>query len=231
MSSVLYVAEIGSNHEGSVHLACEMIRQAKDAGADIAKFQFGWTKEVQEAQGKTYLPLRYIDDEFAKQIAAYCAHVNVELMASLWSEDGLRQAKMVNMQRYKMAYQKRDDGALMAKVLSDHRPVFVSGGDWSELTIPIWCVSKYPTYAEDLRMPERLGHDLGWYGYSDHAHGIGACLLAVARGARYIEKHFTLNKASQTIRDNAFSATPDEFADLVKLGREIERVRDVGLPV
>ena len=39
---MLFVAEIGLNHNGNFDLACEMIRQAKYAGADIAKFQCGW---------------------------------------------------------------------------------------------------------------------------------------------------------------------------------------------
>ena len=38
---------------------------------------------------------------------------------------------------------------------------------------------------------------------------------------RYIEKHFTLNKTSQVIRDHVLSATPDEFGQLVALGREL----------
>jgi len=221
MTPTLYVAEIGSMHEGNLALACELVRQARDAGASIAKFQFGWPQEDK---------LRGFSDDFVKRIAAYCEHVGIELMASIWSEDGLRQAKMVNMLSYKIAHQKKDDGALIAKVLSEHRKTYVSGGDWSELTVPIFCVSKYPTYPEELQMPARLGHDLGWYGYSDHCHGIGACLLAVARGALYIEKHFTLNKASQSVRDNAFSSTPAEFAELTRLGREIERVRNA-MPV
>ena len=39
---MLFIAEIGLNHNGNFDLGCEMIRQAKLAGADIAKFQLGW---------------------------------------------------------------------------------------------------------------------------------------------------------------------------------------------
>ena len=37
---MIIIAEIGINHNGSIHLAHELIRQARNAGADIAKFQF-----------------------------------------------------------------------------------------------------------------------------------------------------------------------------------------------
>ena len=38
---MIFVAEIGLNHEGNFDLALEIIRQAKKSGADIAKFQLG----------------------------------------------------------------------------------------------------------------------------------------------------------------------------------------------
>jgi Sialic acid synthase len=47
--------------------------------------------------------------------------------------------------------------------------------------------------------------------------------LPISRGAKIIEKHFTLDKSSTVIRDHALSATPEEFTQLVNLGREIEK--------
>ena len=41
---MLFVAEIGLNHDGNFDIAHELIRQAKLAGADIAKFQFARQK-------------------------------------------------------------------------------------------------------------------------------------------------------------------------------------------
>ena len=39
---MIFIAEIGLNHNGNLDLCHELIRQAKFAGADIAKFQLGW---------------------------------------------------------------------------------------------------------------------------------------------------------------------------------------------
>ena len=39
---MLFIAEIGMNHNGNLDLAYELIKQAKHAGANVAKFQLGW---------------------------------------------------------------------------------------------------------------------------------------------------------------------------------------------
>ena len=80
-------------------------------------------------------------------------------------------------------------------------------------------------------MPEHLGsfpkafQNEGFFGYSDHFLGNSLSYIAIARGAKFIEKHFTLNKASQTIRDHTLSITPDEFTELVRVGSEIHRTK------
>ena len=51
-----------------------------------------------------------------------------------------------------------------------------------------------------------------------------SALIAISRGANIIEKHFTLDKTDTTIRDHALSVTPDEFRNLVILGREISKL-------
>ena len=39
MEKTLIIAEIGVNHNGSIDLAKQMVKVAKDCGADIVKFQ------------------------------------------------------------------------------------------------------------------------------------------------------------------------------------------------
>jgi N,N'-diacetyllegionaminate synthase len=219
--SVLYVAEVGSTHKGDVSLACEMIRQAAQAGASIVKFQFGWSPEVEFQLGLPENRIRYMDDDFVKRIASFSERCGIELMASIWSEKGLEQARRVGMKRYKVAHQMASDRELVNKVLSDKNITFISGA-----SVPpahsIFCHDQYPTYPSELSVPPEFKF---YYGYSDHSHGIGACLLAVARGAQYIEKHVALDKSDLSVRDTSFAATFDEFAALVRYGREIEMYR------
>ena len=53
--------------------------------------------------------------------------------------------------------------------------------------------------------------------------------MAISRGARVIEKHFTLDKSDTTIRDHALSATPREFRQLVQLGHGIAKLAECGV--
>jgi sialic acid synthase SpsE len=229
--SVLLVAEIGLNHDGNFDLAYELIRQAKLAGADIAKFQFGWRSKPDE--------INYIDAERAAQLNSWCDYIGIEMFASIITEDALELAHYIKMTRYKIASRTVvDNPGLCEKILAEGKPTYVSLGMWEKREFPfgdpdgsrlhyIYCRSKYPTSPEDLtEMPERF-HPQGYYGYSDHLRGIEACLLAIARGARYIEKHFTLNKTSRVIRDHVLSATPDEFRQLSEVGTPLAKLVEV----
>jgi N,N'-diacetyllegionaminate synthase len=235
---MIWCAEIGSMHKGNKDLAYELIRQAAQAGATIAKFQFGWTEEAQLAIGLQPKRERYVD-EWAEDLAEGCDYFGVELMASIWSQEGLDTARRIEMRRYKIAAQKAGDYALCEQIYNDGQQVFVSLDRHSQyaefhqsrVNEPhlIWCKSKYPTYPDDVAqtLPGMPSPFLSpWYGYSDHMHGIDACLLAVARGAQYIEKHFCLDKTDLTVRDTVFSATPDEFAEMVRIGNGIRRLLD-----
>jgi N,N'-diacetyllegionaminate synthase len=87
------------------------------------------------------------------------------------------------------------------------------------------CTSSYPTPPEDvnLRQIRSLAerYDCA-VGFSDHTDGIVAALAAVALGACFLEKHFTLDKGLPG-PDHRFSADPEEIAALVGSVRTLER--------
>jgi sialic acid synthase SpsE len=218
---MLWVAEVGSAHRGVLSLAYEFIRAFSEAGATVLKFQLGWTKEAQEAQGLEYKPERFVD-EWAADLRKWCDFFGVKLMASVWSMEGLATADEVGIDIYKVAY--KQHGSSLEELINTHahhyyKECFTSGKN-------VYCVSEYPTYPERLNMPLQFARQdyLLPEGYSDHTHGIEACLLAVARGATYIEKHVCLSKSDLITKDTPFSATPDEFENMVKIGNGIERI-------
>ena len=71
-------------------------------------------------------------------------------------------------------------------------------------------------------------------GYSDHTSGILAPLVAVAVGAKVIEKHITLDRQTPIKNfetggeylgtDHVLSIEPDELKEMVKQIREVEKI-------
>lgn len=225
---MLIVAEIGLNYDGNINLAYELIRQAKKAGADIAKFQFGWRCNPGE--------INFVDSDIAHKLRSWCDFFDIEMLASIINEDALNLAREIDVNRYKIASRTVvDKPELCKKVLAEGKETFISLGMWDRTEFPfgrpdgeklryIYCHSKYPAYPRDLNGFPNKFTDSGYYGYSDHFHGIETSILAISRGARYIEKHFTLNKTSTVIRDHILSADPGELRQLVEIGRPLAKL-------
>lgn len=222
---MILVAEIGMNHNGDWNLARELIRQAKRSGADIAKFQFGWRCGPGD--------INEMDAQERRQLKRWCEEERIEMMASLITDEALDWARELELARYKIASRTVVDRPdLCRKILAERKPTFVSLGMWNGPEFPfgppdgknlfyIYCRSKYPTSRADLEgFPDRF-EESGYYGYSDHCLDLSACYLALARGAQYLEKHFTMDKTSKVIRDHALSATSEELALLAQRGREL----------
>lgn len=89
------------------------------------------------------------------------------------------------------------------------------------------CTSRYPAPLEDAHvramrtLSRALGRDVV-IGYSDHTLGHAAPAAAVARGARILEKHLTLDTALPG-PDHAASLDPAGFTAMVSLVRDVER--------
>lgn len=86
------------------------------------------------------------------------------------------------------------------------------------------CQSTYPAPYKDVNLAymDRLA-ELGQclVGYSGHERGYHVAVAAVARGAKIIEKHFTVDKTLEG-NDHTVSLLPEEFAAMVRQIREVE---------
>jgi N-acetylneuraminate synthase len=93
------------------------------------------------------------------------------------------------------------------------------------------CVTEYPAppQAVQLRAMDTLAaaFDLP-VGYSDHTIGTAVAIAAAARGARVIEKHFTLDRTLPG-PDHAASLEPHELRELVAAVRCVEAA--LGSPI
>ena len=94
----------------------------------------------------------------------------------------------------------------------------------TEFTV-LHCNTQYPTEPKDMNLlsMNKL-HELApdWkVGLSDHSEGIVASLVAVGLGAKFIEKHFTLNR-NMVGPDHKASITPAELKELCSGVRKAE---------
>jgi N-acetylneuraminate synthase/N,N'-diacetyllegionaminate synthase len=97
------------------------------------------------------------------------------------------------------------------------------GAGGAQLVV-LHCTSSYPTPDEEVNLRrigtlrEAFGCEIG---FSDHTWGVTAACAAVALGACFIEKHFTLDR-SLPGPDHRFSSDPEELRSLVQSIRRTE---------
>ncbi len=234
---MIVIAEIGINHNGSIDVAHEMIRQAKIAGADIAKFQFYDPYKIFGPNGshpndealRQALTVQFGRDD-AERLKGWCDEEGIEFMASVFDVERFEWVEELGVRRHKIASRALQNEELCERILATGKDAFISLGFWDREDVPydlpqlhyLYCVPKYPCEYSDISLPVSFAESI-YDGFSDHTIGIEAMLVAVGRGATVLEKHFTLNKGLPG-PDHVCSATPAELAELCRLARLMEKV-------
>lgn len=233
IKKAVIIAEIGLNHNGDMDIAKKLIRSAKDNGADVAKFQaydvdsifdkdFEWYKEVKRAQ---------LDFEGMKMLKEECDRIGIEFLASVFDVERVGWAERIGMKRYKVASRSIYNKTLIDAIRRTGKDMIVALGMYKGRSFPVirtkgrvdflYCVSKYPTEPSDLDFSKI---DFNKYaGFSDHTIGIEASIVAMARGARIIEKHFTLDKGMYG-PDHKGSMDPADLKAISNHAIEIGRI-------
>jgi sialic acid synthase SpsE len=228
------IAEIGQNHNGDMALAKRLITEAKAAGASVAKFQLYDARALFPKEGNEWFDYNCrteLSRANIEMLADECARLGIEFMASVFDVERIAWLEAVGMRRYKVASRSVKDQPLMEACAANGKRLIVSLGMWFESRFPtiaapggvdfLYCISKYPTPLADLKL---AAVDFTRYaGFSDHTIGIDAPIIALSRGARIIEKHFTLDK-SMYGPDHAGSMTPDELAALCRFRDRVAEV-------
>lgn len=222
-----FIAEIGMNHNGNFGLFFELIKQASLAGADFAKFQLGWRSKPGE--------INELKESDVTNILKCCDYHNIEPLFSVFDRPSFELLESLELKAYKIASRTvNEQPQLVWDVVKTGKRVFVSLG-MTDDKMPfgnhenisyLWCQASYPVLPWELKnFPEKFCK-AGVIGLSDHTVGIELPLIAITRGAKIIEKHFTLDKSDTKIRDHALSLLPEEFRQMVILGKAMQKIID-----
>jgi len=219
---VFVVAEIGSNWEGDVNKAKQLIKECQDAGAGAVKMQMWKAEDLYDGKYKKY------ELTFPKviKLIQYSNDNQIEFFCSVFYPRAVQCLEALGVKRYKIASRtcaKLDPywwETVMA-VRDTHKPVIISngmGGDWNEIrewfatspTNELYCISEYPTKTEDIDLDGLDAYD----GFSDHTLGIEMALIyGRMQGHGILEKHVKLKDSKSP--DAHFSITTQELATLI----------------
>ncbi len=227
------IAEIGQNHNGELSLALELIHAARENGADVAKFQLYDARELFPEECNPWFEYNCkteIDPDRLLLLAEECRKAGIEFFASVFDVERVGWLEEIGVKRYKIASRSIHDAELLRAVAETGKPIIASLGMWHGKDFPkigdtspidyLYCVSQYPAPLSELKL---ASVDFTRYaGFSDHSMGVTAALVAFSRGARILEKHFTLDKSMHG-PDHKGSMTPGELKELSEYRVEIEQ--------
>lgn len=235
------IAESGSNHEGSIDDAVQLIREASKAGANAVKFQSFTSKTLFAHKEYTKIlkipenALDNVDDivlkkEWYETLYKEANKNKIILMSTPFSVEAVDDMdKYVPI--YKIASCDIDNIPLLRKVASTKKPVILSTGLATNKDIKnalnilknnevalLHCSVEYATPLENARLNRIVVMNKLFkkniIGYSDHTIGIDAPIIAYTLGAKIIEKHFTITPEKKS-GDHIISLDTNSMKEMI----------------
>lgn len=245
---VYVICEIGINHEGDFDLARRMVAAAARCGADSVKFQWErpeakvapWDEEFQELAGWLFTRDQMAElFGLAASLGLACSAVvadaeDLDFIRSLGAgyfkieSDDLTHLDLVRAVGQSGAALMLSTGVATLEQVDQAVRCFQDTGN-GKLVI-LHTVSAYPTpdHQAQMAVMDTFRAAFGsLVGYCDHTEDVLAALVAAARGAAVIEKHFTLDRDARG-SDWEVSLEPAEFAAMVRDIRRIEAMSGPG---
>lgn len=248
-SPCFIIAEIGSNHDGSLRQAEQLIDIAAQVGCDAVKIQLPIADEAYPPGTKfggiygdldisSIIKKNEVPVEWIPVLVDYAHAKGISIGASADGVIGLEMMLKSDIDFIKIPSFTISNIPLLNQAKKTKLPWLLSTGVHSIGAIEealdavrpapvalLHCISAYPASPEDLNLNTipflKDAFDVP-VGFSDHSlDPTSGPSLAVALGASIVEKHFTISRKLKGT-DHFFALEPRELAEMVREVRHVE---------
>ena len=238
------IAEAGSNHNGDIKQALKLIDIAANSGADAVKFQLFKAENFIEKTSKNfkYLQKYEFQDNWLKRLVKHCKKKNILFLASPFNKNAVDTLVKAGVKAFKIASTETLNLNLVNYIAKKKLPLFVSTGicnyadvyecldiikkNKNKRVVLLQCSSVYPAkeFQVNLNVIDTYKGMFNFpIGFSDHSLGGTACIAAVSKGAKVIEKHFTSDRKMDG-PDHSYAINPKDFKLMIKNIRSVEKM-------
>ena len=240
-SKTQLIAEIGANHAGNMELAISMIEAAASSGAQWVKFQSWRADALQEGAAHPsyeWYQQAQLSDEDHRRLIRACEANNVQFLTTCFDRGRVPFLASLGLSTIKVASPDLASRTMIKELRASFDHLIISTGmsydeeieatgtmlEGTSFTF-MHCVSLYPTPLEKVNMARMdwLRKFTPSVGFSDHTLGVEAPMLAIARGAAFVEKHFTLSRYLPG-KDQAVSCEPHELRQIADYALLVEQL-------
>ena len=238
---IIYIAEIGVNHEGNFQRCLKLVNLAKKAGADVVKFQCFTPSKYYSNEEEKYKQADkfYFGPEQFIKIIKFCKKININFLFTALTEDWINFIKRysntikiasgdLNFKHLIKLVTKKKLNIILSTGISDNKEISETykiikkayKNQINKKLVIMHCVSNYPVESVNVNLRNLKSLEKKYntvLGYSNHAIGIEACLASICLNARVIEFHFTDNK-KRKFRDHQLSLDVSDVRKMIKIG-------------
>jgi sialic acid synthase SpsE len=244
LKKTFIIAEIGINHNGNFNKCKKMIKLAAKCGAGAVKIQTINIEDSYHKSSKSYNIFKNKDFSLLqiKELKKFSKSNGVIFFSTPGDISSLKKIMKAKVSLIKIssglltnlplvqACIKNDHPIILSSGMASHEDLsktirFIKKNSNSEVCV-LKCTSLYPPKDTMLNL-NAINNLSKKYkvipGFSDHTIDTLAPVVAVAKGAKVIEKHFKISK-NDNCPDKKISLFPQEFEKMCKQIRRTEKM-------
>ena len=135
--SVFVIAEAGANHDRKLDQAFELVKIAKNSGADAVKFQTYSSETLYAKNTPDFAGYQNINKliknielprEWQKDIKLFCDDQGIEFMSTPFDEQAVEELYNIGVKRFKIAGFESTDPRIVKSVASTQLPLIITAG-------------------------------------------------------------------------------------------------------